>query len=68
MPAGKPHVPAGYNVVMPYLRIKGAAKAIEFYKAAFGAKEKFRLMMPDGKIGHAEIWIGGAAIMLSEEY
>ena len=65
--ATKTSVPAGYNAVMPYLRVKGAAEAIEFYKAAFGAKERFRLTMGD-RLGHAEIEIGGAIIMLSDEF
>ena len=50
-------VPKGYHSVTPYLSVKGAAAAIEFYKKIFGAKEKMR--MPDGdRIGHAEIVIG----------
>lgn len=63
----KTKVPAGYSAVMPYLRVKGAAEAIEFYKAAFGAKERFRLTMGD-RLGHAEIEIGNAVIMLSDEF
>ena len=61
-------IPAGYNVVTPYLAIRGAAEAIEFYKKAFGAKEIMRMPGPDGKLGHAEISIGGSRIMLSDEY
>jgi PhnB protein len=60
-------IPDGYTAVTPYLTIKGAAKAIEFYKKAFGAEEVLRLDMPDGKIAHAEISIGGARIMLHDE-
>lgn len=52
----------------PYLRVKGAAKAIEYYKAAFGVKEKFRLTEPQGRIGHCELEFGDAVVMLSEEY
>ena len=63
----KSAVPAGYNAVMPYLRVKGAAAAIEFYKAAFGAKEKFHLTMGD-RIGHAELWFGDCLVMLSDEF
>jgi PhnB protein len=66
--AKKPVVRPGYNKVMPYLRVKGAQDAITFYKAAFGAKEKFRLMMPDGRLGHAELWFGDSLVMLSEEF
>jgi PhnB protein len=51
-----------------YLRVKNAAKAIEFYKAAFGAKENFRLCEPSGRIGHAELDFGGHTVMLSDEY
>lgn len=54
--------------VIPYLHIKGAAEAIEFYKKAFGATEELRLTEPGGKIGHAEVSIGGARVMLADEY
>ncbi|HET9135354.1 MAG TPA: VOC family protein [Candidatus Kapabacteria bacterium] len=59
--------PEGYNSVTPYLYIKGAAKAIEFYTTVFGAKEKVRMPNPDGTIGHAEIGIGDSVIMLGDE-
>ncbi len=59
-------IPEGYHTVTPYLIIKGAADAIDFYKRAFGAKELFR-MDHDGKIGHAEIKIGDSPIMLADE-
>jgi PhnB protein len=53
----------------PYITVQNAASAIDFYVAAFGAKEAFRLIDPaDGRIGHAEIAIGGVTIMLSDEY
>ncbi len=54
--------------VFPYLRLRGAAEAIEFYKQAFGATEVLRLAEPGGRVGHAEIKIGGVVIMLSDEY
>lgn len=54
--------------VTPYLMIKGAADAIEFYKKAFGAEETMRLAEPSGRIGHAELMISGAPIMLADEY
>jgi PhnB protein len=54
--------------MFPYLRVKNAGKAIEFYTRAFGAKEKFRLTEPSGRIGHAELEFGTATLMLSEEY
>jgi PhnB protein len=61
-------IPAGYGVVTPYLSVRGAAQAIEFYKKAFGAKEIMRMPGPDGKLGHAEIRIGDSRVMLSDEY
>ena len=61
-------VPKGYGAVTPYLRVKGAAEALQFYRKAFGAKERMKLTMPDGRIGHAEIEIGGGLVMLSEEF
>ena len=54
--------------VYPYLRVRDAGKAIDFYRRAFGAQELFRLTEPGGKIGHAEIRIGATTLMLSEEY
>jgi PhnB protein len=66
MPA-KP-IPEGYHSVTPYLIVRGAAGAIEFYRKAFGAVELFRFPSPDGKIGHAEIKIGDSPIMLADEY
>jgi PhnB protein len=60
-------IPEGYHSVTPYLIIKGAADAIEFYKRAFGATELFR-MEREGKVGHAEIKIGDSPIMLSDEH
>src|SRR5438046_1829717 len=61
-------IPAGHHAVTPYLSIRGAARAIEFYKKAFGAKELMRMPGPAGKLGHAEIQIGDSRIMLSDEY
>src|SRR5918996_6634962 len=61
-------IPKGYHAVTPYLSIRGAAQAIEFYKKAFGAAEVMRMPGPDGKLGHAEIRIGGSRVMLSDEY
>ena len=55
--------------VIPYLCIKGAAKAIDFYKQAFGPKETFaRITDSTGRVGHAEIQIGGSTIMLADEH
>jgi PhnB protein len=61
-------IPDGYNSVTPYLIINGAAAAIEYYKKAFGAKERMRMPGPDGKIGHAELTIGDSTLMLADEF
>jgi len=61
------YIPKGYNTVTPYLVIKGAAKAIEYYKNVFGATEVMRMAGPDGKVGHAELKIGDSHIMLADE-
>jgi PhnB protein len=61
-------IPDGYHSVTPYLNIKGAAEAIDFYKKAFGATELFRMPQPDGRIGHAELQIGDSRIMLADEF
>ena len=61
-------IPEDRQSVTPYLAIKNAGAAIEFYKQVFGATEKMRMAEPDGKIGHAEIEIGKARIMISDEY
>ena len=61
-------IPEMYPRVMPYLAIKGAADAMEFYKEVLGAEERFRMPGPDGTIGHAELEIGDSVIMLADEY
>jgi len=60
-------IPAGYAGVTPYLIIRGAARALEFYKKALGATEVMRFPMPDGKIAHAEMKIGDGIFMLADE-
>jgi PhnB protein len=60
-------IPTGYAGVTPYLIIRGAARALDFYKKAFGATELLRFGGPDGKIGHAEIKIGEGVVMLADE-
>lgn len=66
MPQAK-YLPEGMSSVTPHLVCAGAAEAIEFYKKAFGAVEEARLPGPDGKIMHAQVRIGGAAVMLVDE-
>src|SRR5688500_6514561 len=61
-------VPQGYPSVTPYLIISGAAAAIDFYKHVFGATELMRFGGPGGTIGHAEIRIGNAIVMLADEH
>jgi uncharacterized glyoxalase superfamily protein PhnB len=54
--------------VYAYLRVADAARAIDYYTEAFGAKEKYRLAEPGGRVGHAELSFGGTTIMLSDEF
>jgi PhnB protein len=60
-------IPEGYQTATPYLIIKDATRAIEFYKKAFGATELMCRADPSGRIGHAEIRIGNSPIMLADE-
>jgi PhnB protein len=64
--AAKP-IPKGYRSITPYLICGGAAGAIDFYKRAFGARERMRIES-DGRIGHAEVSIGGSVVMLADEF
>lgn len=66
MPQVQP-IPQGYHSITPYLTIKDCAKAIEFYKSVFGAKETVRMDGPDKKIMHAEIRIGDSVLMMTDE-
>lgn len=59
-------IPAGFHTLTPYINIKGANDAIEFYKKAFGAKVIGRIDMPDKSVAHAELQIGNSKIMLAE--
>ena len=61
-------IPDGYHSITPYLVIKGAAAAIDFYKQAFGATEIMRMPQPDGRVGHAELKFGDSVVMLADEY
>ena len=60
-------IPDGFHSVTPYITLKNAAEAIDFYKRAFGATERYRLPMPDGRVGHAELLVGNSIIMLADE-
>ena len=61
-------IPEGYHTLTAYLAVEDAAAAIEFYKQAFGAKERMRMDAPGGKIGHAELEIGDSLIMISDPF
>lgn len=62
-------IPEGFHSITPYLMIKGAAAALDFYKKVFGAVELSRMIDPNGnRVGHAEIKIGDSPIMLADEY
>ena len=63
----KSAAPEGTPAIIPYLVVKGAAGAIEFYKKAFGAKKKMALQMGD-RVGHAEMEVGGGTFMLADEF
>jgi len=60
-------IPEGYHSVTPYLMVKGASRAIDFYKKVFGATEIMRMPGPGGSVAHAEIQIGDSRIMLADE-
>jgi PhnB protein len=60
-------IPDGFRTVTPHLIVKGAAKALDFYRQAFGAKEQVRMAAPDGSIMHAQMQIGDSVIMLVDE-
>jgi PhnB protein len=62
------YVPEGYHTATPYLICTGAGRAIDFYKAAFDAKEVMRMPGPDGRVMHAEVQIGDSRIMLADEF
>jgi PhnB protein len=61
-------IPDGYHTVTPYIPVDGAADAIEYYKRAFGAKERMRMNAPDGSIAHAEIEIGDSLVIVSDPF
>jgi PhnB protein len=61
-------IPDNYPQVMPYLCVDGASAAIDFYRTVFGATERMRMSESDGRLGHAELEIGTAVVMLSDEF
>jgi PhnB protein len=61
-------IPDGYHTLTPHMTVRDAARAIEFYKQAFGAVERGVMKGPDGKIGHAELVIGDSIVMLADEF
>ncbi|MDX6506035.1 MAG: PhnB protein [Gaiellaceae bacterium] len=61
-------IPEGYHSLTPYLAVEDAARAIDFYKDAFGAQETIRMPGPDGKIAHAELQLGDSKLMLSDPF
>jgi PhnB protein len=61
-------IPEGYNTLSTYLAVDDAAHAMEYYRKAFGAKERMRMDAPDGKIAHAELEIGDSLVMLSDPF
>ena len=61
-------IPKGYHSVTAYLSIRDAARALEYYKKAFGAKETLRMQGPDGRVGHAEIKVGDSFVMMADEF
>lgn len=68
MPAKVKFIPNGATAVTPYLVVSNAAEMIDFYKKVFGASETMRLKQPDGRIGHAQLTMNGAGIMLADEF
>src|SRR5213595_2248512 len=68
MPIQEVCMPATIHEAFAYLRVRDAAQAIAFYVQAFGATERFRLTEPGGRVGHAELQLGPAVLMLSDEY
>ena len=61
-------IPDGYHTLTPYMTVRDAARAIEFYKQAFGAVERGVMKGPDGKVMHAELTIGDSIFMLADEF
>jgi PhnB protein len=62
----KRFIPEGYTTVTPYLTVRSGEEALAFYKKAFNASEIYKLKKPDGRVGHAELQIGNARVMVGE--
>lgn len=62
------HIPPDYHTAMPYLIVAEGLRALEFYKQVFEAEEMMRLLMPDGKLGHAEFKVGESRIAVADEF
>lgn len=60
-------IPEGYHSLTPYLIARDASRAIEFYQATLGARERLRMPAPGGRVGHAELQIGDSILMLADE-
>lgn len=67
-PAARSHVPVGMQAVAPYLAVHDARAALDFYREIFAAEVGEPIVMPDGRIGHVDLAIGGAAMMLADEF
>ena len=61
-------IPEGYHTIVPYLLVRNAAAAMDYYKKAFGAVEVGRYVQPDGRVGHADMTIGDSHFMLADEF
>lgn len=61
-------IPDGYHTITPYLTVKGAGQALEFYSRAFGAQILYKMDSPDGRVMHAEMKIGDSIVMLGDEF
>lgn len=61
-------IPDGFRTITPHLVVKGAGEAMEFYKRAFGARERDRNLMPDGRIMHAELQIGDSILFVVDDF
>lgn len=68
MQRAKSHKPEGFHTVTAQLTVRDGAKAIEFYKQAFGAEEKGRMNSPDGRVAHAELKFGDSIVFLNDEF